>query len=68
MHGACITMSTYLQSALALMGALLATGARLAAALRPPSGQLDAAQLEAWPPYLILATYTTDHLPLTTDC
>ena len=29
------------------MGALLATGARLAAALRPPSGQLDAAQLEA---------------------
>ncbi len=42
------------------MGALLATGARLAAALRMPSDQL-----EAWPPYLILTTYTTDHLPLT---
>ena len=44
------------------MGALLATGARLAAALRTPSDQL-----EAWPPYLILTTYTTDHLPLSTD-
>ena len=34
------------------MGALLATGARLTAVLRPPSGQLDAAQLETWLPTL----------------
>lgn len=34
------------------MGALLAAGARLAAALRLPSGPLDAAQLEAWLPAL----------------